>query len=247
MTLEELRMDSRPERNPCMTELGSEQLLVRVTAEMRHLHDSGAGMRLEIEPAVAFAVVAMVQLALRHPESQGASAEMAGGFVELVRRKFEPHAPAIAEAIRRGNDQQHDEPGQAEPEERNQIISRRIMDLRERGEPVNRVTLANELMKNGELKAVGGLTYLVTLPEAPAPEVSPRMDGLIHRGQGLMDFILASETPRTPEEIVAFMDSRREPAAIILTCPYCGHSESAPFTKVDIYICAKCGRTVEIE
>jgi hypothetical protein len=159
---------------------------------MQQLHDSGAGMRLEVSPAHAFAVVAFVQLGLRHPDaSANASAPLAREFTEYVRAKFEPHAPAIAEAIRRGNDPEHDTPRQA------------------------------------------------------TRDPSPRIDGLIDRGRGLMEFISASETPRTPEEIVAFMDSRRDPAPLILTCPHCGWSTPAPFEKVDLYICANCGRTVD--
>jgi DNA-directed RNA polymerase subunit RPC12/RpoP len=168
--------------------LTSEELLARVTAEMIELRDSGAGVRLEIEPAAAFAVVACVQLALRHPHANlGPSAALVHEFIELVRAKFEPHAPAIALAIERGD-----------------------------------------------------------LPQYDTPRGS-KVDELIRRGQGLMEFILASETPPTAEEIVAFMDSRRDPLRPVLTCPYCGHSYivEPPLAKIDLYICAKCGRTVE--
>jgi hypothetical protein len=93
-----------------MKGLTSEELLRRLTAEMVRLHDSGAGMRLDIAPETAFAVVACVQLALRHPQANlGHSARLVEQFIEYVRAKFEPHAPAIAEAIRRGNDPVFDE------------------------------------------------------------------------------------------------------------------------------------------
>lgn len=179
-----------------MNTLPSEELQRRVLAEMRALDTSGAGLSLEIGCPTAFAIVAFCQLALRHPAAaQYDAAAHVTRFIDYVRAKFEPHAPAIAEAIRRGNDPQHDTPREPEPPEmeqerallrrllnsrdplenarltfghdKHQIIFQRIMDLHERGAPVDRVALANELMKNGELQAIGGLTYLVTLYEPP--------------------------------------------------------------------------------
>jgi replicative DNA helicase len=40
-----------------------------------------------------------------------------------------------------------------------------MADLHERREPIDRVTLAHELLKHGELEACGGLTYFVSLDE----------------------------------------------------------------------------------
>jgi hypothetical protein len=329
--------------------LTNEELLKRLTAEMIALDTSGAGMRLDIGCPTAFAVVACVQLALRHPHANlGPSADLVRDFIEYVRAKFEPHAPAIALAIERGNDPQQNTPRepatqdeaaeqvmgkvhgalesvglkraaesrfdlptncyscgapleggatihrtgcemqdlierafpprqaepfvrvieqeakvedagisirfrpnepyrdltpprQAEPAEmeqerallsrllnsrdplenarltfgfdKHQIIFQRIMDLHERGEPVDRVALANELMKNGELQAIGGLAYLVTLYEPPQ-----------------------YDTPR---------QATRDPFDGFLNCPYCGFSQPAPLEKVDLYICGACGRTVD--
>lgn len=92
-----------------LANVSGEDLLRRLTAEMQHLHDTGAGMRLELHPATAFAVVAMCQLALRHPgTSANASTDLVKDFIQMVRGKFAPFAPALAEAIRRGNQQQYD-------------------------------------------------------------------------------------------------------------------------------------------
>lgn len=44
-------------------------------------------------------------------------------------------------------------------------IFRRMTDLQERSERVDRVTVANELMRYGELEQCGGLSYLVTLDD----------------------------------------------------------------------------------
>src|SRR6516165_10688129 len=42
-------------------------------------------------------------------------------------------------------------------------VFKRMGELQQRGEKIDRVTVANELMKTGELEACGGLSYLVSL------------------------------------------------------------------------------------
>jgi hypothetical protein len=99
-----------------LTALGTEELLQAVSAEMMHLHAAGAGVRLEIHPAMAFAVVAMCQLGMRHPGAEtNGSTPLVKEFIDLVQTKFLPWAPAIAEAIRRGNDPACDRPRDGEP------------------------------------------------------------------------------------------------------------------------------------
>ena len=49
--------------------------------------------------------------------------------------------------------------------EKHRLIFRRMCDLQDRGEKIDRVTLANELMKHGELQSVDGLSYLVSLDD----------------------------------------------------------------------------------
>lgn len=49
--------------------------------------------------------------------------------------------------------------------EKHQRIFRRMMDLYERGEKVDRITLANELNDQRELESVDGLSYLVSLDD----------------------------------------------------------------------------------
>jgi replicative DNA helicase len=49
--------------------------------------------------------------------------------------------------------------------EKHRVIYRRICDLQDRSENIDRVTLANELMKHGELQSVVGLSYLVSLDD----------------------------------------------------------------------------------
>ncbi|MBV8830850.1 MAG: replicative DNA helicase [Acidobacteriaceae bacterium] len=49
--------------------------------------------------------------------------------------------------------------------EKHKRIFLRMADLHERGEKIDRVTLANELMKHGQLQSVDGLSYLVSLDD----------------------------------------------------------------------------------
>ncbi len=55
--------------------------------------------------------------------------------------------------------------------EKHRRVFKRMGDLIERGERIDRVTLANELMKFGELEACGGLSYLVSLDDG-LPQMS---------------------------------------------------------------------------
>jgi replicative DNA helicase len=49
--------------------------------------------------------------------------------------------------------------------EKHRRIFARMHDLNERGEKIDRVTLANELMKHGQLESVDGVSYLVSLDD----------------------------------------------------------------------------------
>lgn len=49
--------------------------------------------------------------------------------------------------------------------EKHKRIFLRMADLHERGDKIDRVTLANELMKQGQLQSVDGLSYLVSLDD----------------------------------------------------------------------------------
>src|SRR5579885_2100431 len=65
--------------------------------------------------------------------------------------------------------------GTLEPEdfslEKHRRIFKRMGDLQERGERIDRVTVANELLKFNELEACGGLSYLVSLDDG-LPRIS---------------------------------------------------------------------------
>jgi replicative DNA helicase len=61
--------------------------------------------------------------------------------------------------------------------EKHRRIFRRMGELQERGERVDRVTVANELMKFNELEACDGLSYLVSLDDG-LPQI-PNLDAYI--------------------------------------------------------------------
>ena len=55
-------------------------------------------------------------------------------------------------------------------------------ELHERGEKIDRITVANELMKFNELEACDGLSYLVSLDDG-LPQI-PNLDSYIRHRQG---------------------------------------------------------------
>src|ERR1700683_2669764 len=65
--------------------------------------------------------------------------------------------------------------GVVEPEdfslEKHRRIFSRMKELYDRGERIDRVTLADELMKQGQLESVDGLGYLVSLDDG-LPEIA---------------------------------------------------------------------------
>lgn len=96
--------------------------------------------------------------------------------------------------------------------EKHRRIFRRMGELQDRGEKIDRVTVANELMKFGELEACDGLSYLVSLDDG-LPRI-PNLDSyirivkdksilrrIIFTSQHMMNRCLAGE--EQPEEILA--------------------------------------------
>lgn len=96
--------------------------------------------------------------------------------------------------------------------EKHRRIFKRMGELNERGEKIDRVTVANELMKFGELEACDGLTYLVSLDDG-LPQI-PNLDSyirivkdksvlrrIIFASQHMMNRAMQGE--ETPEEIMA--------------------------------------------
>src|ERR1700674_5718567 len=61
--------------------------------------------------------------------------------------------------------------------QKHRLIFKRMADLYGRGERVDRVMVANELMKFNELEACDGLSYLISLDEG-LPHI-PNIDGYV--------------------------------------------------------------------
>jgi replicative DNA helicase len=106
--------------------------------------------------------------------------------------------------------------GAVDPEdfslEKHRRIYARMKDLYDRGERIDRVTVANELMKHGQLESVDGLAYLVSLdnglPELANPDSYVRivkdkstLRKLIFSAQQVINRCLVGE--EEPDEILA--------------------------------------------
>src|SRR5436305_9625237 len=96
--------------------------------------------------------------------------------------------------------------------EKHRRIFKRMADLHERDERIDRITVANELMKFNELEACDGLSYLVSLDDG-LPQL-PNVDSyirIIKDKSTLRRIIVASQhminrglmDAETPDEILA--------------------------------------------
>jgi replicative DNA helicase len=106
--------------------------------------------------------------------------------------------------------------GAVEPDdfslEKHRRIFARMKELYDRGEKIDRLTIANELMKQGQLESVDGLTYLVSLDEG-MPEIAnldsyvrivkdkSALRKMIFTAQKVIDRCLIGE--EEPDEILA--------------------------------------------
>ncbi|MBZ5606422.1 MAG: replicative DNA helicase [Acidobacteriia bacterium] len=96
--------------------------------------------------------------------------------------------------------------------EKHRRIFARMKDLYDRGERIDRVTLADELMKAGQLESIDGLTYLISLDDG-LPEIANLesyvrivkdksvLRKLIFSAQNLIDRCLIGE--EEPDQILA--------------------------------------------
>jgi len=96
--------------------------------------------------------------------------------------------------------------------EKHRRIFLRMSELYERGEKIDRVTLANELLKRGELESCDGLSYLVSLDDG-LPQLSnvdsyvrivkdkSLLRRIILRSQQLIDRCLVGK--EEPDDILA--------------------------------------------
>jgi len=79
----------------------------QLLADMARELQAAPLMALTLRPETAFALAGVVQLALRHPDLAGTPRSTAETFLAGVREYF-ASAPAVLEALRRGDDRAHD-------------------------------------------------------------------------------------------------------------------------------------------
>lgn len=78
--------------------------------------------------------------------------------------------------------------------EKHRRIFLRMLDLHERGEKIDRVTLANELMKTNQLESVDGIGYLVSLDDGLPKIVNLESYARIVKDKAMLrDMIVAAE------------------------------------------------------
>jgi replicative DNA helicase len=95
--------------------------------------------------------------------------------------------------------------------EKHRILFQRMMDLHNRDERIDRVTLANELLRRGELDSVDGLSYLASLDEG-MPEIY-HLESYVNivRDKSLLRKMIAA----SQETIRRCMLAEDEPAQIL--------------------------------
>jgi hypothetical protein len=93
-----------------MNETENEELYQKFEAEIEQLETNGFRIALMLTPTQAVALVATIQLAMRHPNFRGAASITAFKFVRWIRQDLEFQAPFTAEVIRRGGLKEYDQP-----------------------------------------------------------------------------------------------------------------------------------------
>ena len=127
-----------------------------------------------------------------------------------------PSATLMLGSILMNHDAYFQVAGAVEPEdfslEKHRRIFGRMKDLYERGDKIDRLTVANELMKQGQLESVDGLAYMVSLDEG-MPELAnldsyirivkdkSALRRMIFTAQKVIDRCLIGE--EEPDEILA--------------------------------------------
>jgi len=83
------------------------ELLLEFTEEVRQLEESGAGMPFVFSPSEAFMLLAILQLALRHPRVDGTTGQFARTLAENIEGRL-CKTPALKEVARQGWQPEHD-------------------------------------------------------------------------------------------------------------------------------------------
>ena len=84
-----------------------EPLFEQFSEEFRNLCLDPQPIELLLSKLQAWALLSQLQLALRHPENKGATADIAKHFAEEIQKKVAT-TPALAEVAKRGWDPKYD-------------------------------------------------------------------------------------------------------------------------------------------
>jgi hypothetical protein len=90
-----------------MIEMDESTLGKAFTEEIRALCESGAGMPFVFDPTEAFALLALLQMVLRHPRIDGFPREFGLKLAQEIEQRISV-TPAIREMARRGWREEHD-------------------------------------------------------------------------------------------------------------------------------------------
>lgn len=97
-----------PDRDP--SDMSDRELFLKTFDELEQLKKNGVVFELSLQPEDAMGLVAAIQLALRHPDFDGPTADVARAFVKELQERVEyEKKPHLVELIRRGNLPEHDE------------------------------------------------------------------------------------------------------------------------------------------
>ncbi len=85
-----------------------QELLERVTAESQTLHDESWKMTMTLDIDCLMALIASLQLALRHPKNTGPTSQTVKGIIEKLIDELPVDCLALRELARMGFNPKHD-------------------------------------------------------------------------------------------------------------------------------------------
>jgi hypothetical protein len=77
---------------------------------VKQLAAKRSGLAIEVDWETGMAILASLQLALRHPGNRGGAAARVRGFCDLLLALIEADVPELARLLRMGDDPRHDQP-----------------------------------------------------------------------------------------------------------------------------------------
>ena len=91
-----------------MNEREKAELLERVSAESKSLHDEGWKIDVTYDIDCLMVIIGNLQLALRHPKNKGPASIIIKGILEKLIDELPVDCLALRELVRKGDDPKHD-------------------------------------------------------------------------------------------------------------------------------------------